>query len=159
MSVQENTSGSPPGTPGRGAGGGPEPGEAGLVENRLLRVTLYGLGCVAAALGLIGAFLPVMPTVPFLLVAVWCFSRSSPRFHHWLYTHPTFGPPIRNWFQHGVVPLKGKLFAVIGMAASWFMTTIFVFDDWLKPALMGGAMVLIGLYVCTRPSRVPAESP
>ncbi|WP_086464418.1 YbaN family protein [Oceanibaculum nanhaiense] len=156
MSVQENTPSGPPSGPPTAA---EPPGthEAGLIGNRLLRVTLYALGCIFAALGLIGAFLPVVPTVPFLLVAVWCFSRSSPRFHHWLYTHPTFGPPIRNWFQHGIVPLKGKLYAVGGMAASWLMTVIFVFDDWLKPALMGGTMMLIGLYVCTRPSRVPVE--
>ncbi|MBC7137102.1 MAG: YbaN family protein [Oceanibaculum nanhaiense] len=164
MSVQENTPSGPPGGPPSELPSGPPaalepPGmhEAWLVGNRLLRVTLYALGCIFAALGLIGAFLPVVPTVPFLLVAVWCFSRSSPRFHHWLYTHPTFGPPIRNWFQHGIVPLKGKLYAVGGMAASWLMTVIFVFDDWLKPALMGGTMMLIGLYVCTRPSRVPVE--
>ena len=154
MSAQENAPDTPPEMPPETP---PVLHEAGLVENRLLRVTLYGLGCLFAALGLIGAFLPVMPTVPFLLVAVWCFSRSSPRFHHWLYTHPTFGPPIRNWFQHGVVPVRGKLYAVGGMAASWLMTTIFVFDDWLKPALMGGSMVLIALYVCTRPSRVRVE--
>lgn len=154
MSAQENAPNTPPETPPNTP---PVLHEAGLVENRLLRVTLYGLGCLFAALGLIGAFLPVMPTVPFLLVAVWCFARSSPRFHHWLYTHPTFGPPIRNWFQHGVVPVRGKLYAVGGMAASWLMTTIFVFDDWLKPALMGGTMVLIGIYVCTRPSRVRVE--
>ena len=56
-----------------------------------------------------------------------------------------------------MVPVRGKLYAVGGMAASWLMTTIFVFDDWLKPALMGGSMVLIALYVCTRPSRVRVE--
>ncbi|MEJ1965014.1 MAG: YbaN family protein [Gammaproteobacteria bacterium] len=78
---------------------------------------VYGLcGLLMLALGIVGAFLPVMPTTIFLILAVGCFSRSSPRLEQWLLQHPRFGPPLRQWFEQGAISRRGKVYAALGMA-------------------------------------------
>ena len=86
--------------------------------SRAARFAYLVLGLVCVALGVIGAFLPVMPTTVFMLIAVWAFSKSSARLEAWLLNHPRFGPRIREWRAHGTIPLPIKLTAWGPMAAS-----------------------------------------
>lgn len=72
------------------------------------RVLYISGGLVALLLGLIGVLLPLLPTTPFVLVAAWCFARSSQRLHRRLLAHRWFGPLIRDWEAYGVIPLKVK---------------------------------------------------
>jgi uncharacterized protein len=76
------------------------------------------LALVCVALGLIGIFLPGLPTVPFLLVAAWAGGRGWPRLEAWLLAHPRHGPPIRRWRDHRAVPRRAKWFASATMVAS-----------------------------------------
>ncbi len=119
------------------------------------RHLFFAIGLAATGLGLVGAFLPIMPTVPFLLVGVWAFSRSSQRFHDWLYHHPVYGPQIRRWNKYRVIPPLVKLWAVLAMAGGLTITA-FVFGPpvW---AIAGTAvvMVAVGAYIVTRPSYPP----
>ena len=62
-----------------------------------MRTVWLILGFFFTGLAMIGVILPLLPTVPFLLLAAFCFARSSDRFHRWLVEHPTLGPPIRDW--------------------------------------------------------------
>ncbi len=71
------------------------------------------------ALGFIGAFLPVMPTTIFLILAAGCFARSSPSLEAWLLHHPRFGTPLRQWREQGAISRKGKAYAAAGMAAGY----------------------------------------
>ena len=64
------------------------------------RVGFLALGGLMLALGIIGAFLPVMPTTIFLILAAWCFGRSSPRLESWMLDHQRFGPALRQWREH-----------------------------------------------------------
>ncbi len=91
------------------------------MRTQVKKTLLVGFGLLCVALGVIGAFLPVMPTVPFLLLALWAFARSSDRLHGWLLNHPRFGPPLRNWQEHGAIPARAKLLSVgsMGVAAVW----------------------------------------
>src|SRR5437762_1468372 len=82
------------------------------------RWALRALAALCLLLGLVGVFVPVMPTMPFLLVAAWAASRSSPRLHQWLLSHPRFGPSLRDWNEAGVVPRRAKWLATIMMAMS-----------------------------------------
>ena len=81
-----------------------------------MRFLLLALGWLSLTVGVIGAFLPVMPTVPFLLIAVWAFARSSPRLGARIMRNPTFGPQLRAWRKRGVIGRKAKIWAVTAMA-------------------------------------------
>jgi len=79
---------------------------------------LIAFGWLNVGLGMVGTVLPVMPTTVFLLIALWAFSKSSPRFHDWLYTHPRFGPVLRAWREERAIPGYAKALALTMMLAS-----------------------------------------
>lgn len=81
-----------------------------------MKLLWLAFGWLALTLGLIGVVLPVMPTVPFLLVAVWAFARSSPRLGARIMRNPAFGPQIRAWRRHGAVSRRAKIAATLTMA-------------------------------------------
>jgi uncharacterized membrane protein YbaN (DUF454 family) len=89
------------------------------VLSRLLVLFLWrALAVVCVALGIIGAFLPLMPTVVFLLVAAWAGGKGWPQLEVWLLTHPRYGAPIRAWRERGAVPRRAKWAASLMMALS-----------------------------------------
>jgi len=90
-----------------------------------MRTLYFTLACIFFCIGFVGVFLSVVSTTPFMLLALWGFSRSSPRFHHWLYTHKIFGPPLQQWHDYRVIPPVAKFFAVFFMAASLIYLTFF----------------------------------
>lgn len=82
-----------------------------------MRYLWAGLGLVCVALGVIGAFLPLLPTVPFLLLAAFLFARSSERLHHWILSHRTFGPTIDDWNRSGAIRPRAKRIATLSIIA------------------------------------------
>lgn len=121
----------------------------------LMRWMWFALGWVMVALGVIGALLPVMPTTIFLILAVGCFARSSPKFERKLLEHPKYGPSLRAWREQGAVSRKGKAFAAGGMAFGFVMFCWGARPSW--PLLLGvGAFFLASaIYVLSRPTPVP----
>lgn len=83
------------------------------------RYFFLAIAWLAVALGMIGVFLPVLPTTPLLLVALWAGSKGSPRFKWWLLRHRLFGPVLMQWYRHGAIDIKAKVLAVSVMACSW----------------------------------------
>lgn len=81
-------------------------------NNRLLRWLLIIIGLVSTTLGIIGIFVPLLPTTPFLLLAAACFARSSERFHTWLVNHNHLGPMIRGYLDGAGIPLRAKRTAI-----------------------------------------------
>ncbi len=84
----------------------------------VIRTVFFVAGLLALLLAILGIALPLLPTVPFLLLAAWCFAKSSPRFEAWLLAHPRLGPPIIAWRTRRAVPLRAKQLAWGGMAIS-----------------------------------------
>jgi hypothetical protein len=126
------------------------------VRARWYRRVRFVLGWVFFGLGALGAFLPVLPTTPFMILALWCFSGSSQRFHAWLVHHRLFGPALQRWEQHGVIPLRVKLFAFTGMAGSVAYVALVVVPPWYVGAAMALVVTVGAVYVARRPSRPPA---
>ena len=121
---------------------------------RRSRQALVALGWLNVGIGMAGVVLPLLPTTPFLLVALWAFGKSSPRFHEWLHTHPRFSPLLQDWQQERAVPSYAKALALLMMASSviWLATS----DTPTTVVLMvSGGLACVALWIVTRarPSR------
>jgi uncharacterized membrane protein YbaN (DUF454 family) len=114
---------------------------------------LFVLGWVSFILGVIGAFLPVLPTTPFLILSAFLFSKSSPRFHAWLLSLPYAGEAIKDWDERKVINPRAKILctAMILFSASMI---------WIKaPVILAIKIILniilfsVNVFVLTRKSR------
>jgi uncharacterized membrane protein YbaN (DUF454 family) len=122
------------------------------------RWLLMGLAGLCLLLGIVGIFLPVMPTVPFLIVAAWAASRSSPRLHRWLMTHPRFGRQLRDWYEHGVVPRRAKWITSVMMAGSSISMLVIAPEHWIPAVLcLIAVMALVLAWLWRRPEHRPPE--
>lgn len=113
----------------------------------MTRLLFLLAGLLALALGLIGAFVPLLPTVPFMLLAAFCFARSSPRLEAWLANHPQFGPPIRARNTRGAIHRRGKHAALAAFAASALLGLLLLETPLallpLAIALIGGTWIMM----------------
>ncbi|WII73623.1 YbaN family protein [Bdellovibrio sp. 22V] len=82
------------------------------------RTVYFVFGWIFLLLGVIGVFLPLLPTTPFLLLTAFCFARSSERWHQWLLRQRHLGPFILDWQRHGVIRTRAKIMATLLIAAS-----------------------------------------
>lgn len=94
--------------------------------NSILRYVLIFLGSVSLVLGIIGAFIPVLPTTPFLLLASFCYLRSSERMYHWLINHKIFGSYIYCYMTYQAIPLKTKIGALIFLWSTLILSMVLV---------------------------------
>lgn len=97
-------------------------------SNRLLRWILVSLGTLFLGLGILGIFLPLLPTTPFLLLAAACYVRSSKRFYHWLLNNKWFGSYIKNYKEKKRIPLKAKIFSISLLWITILASAIFATD-------------------------------
>ncbi|WP_232962591.1 YbaN family protein [Paracoccus tegillarcae] len=96
--------------------------------------------------------LPVMPTVPFLLVAAWAFSHSSPELRARIRNHPKYGPSVRAWQEDGVISVLAKTWAVLAMSAGVGLSWWLGMPPWVV-ATQAIICTLIAIFVVSRPSR------
>ena len=122
---------------------------------RLGRPFWLALGFASLALAVIGALLPVMPTTCFVLLAAWCFARSSPRLHAWLRATRGFGPVICDWEQHRSMPRAAKVWAIAMIVPSFAFSVAVVHEKlWLATllSLIGLGLIAFILSVRTSPA-------
>ena len=112
------------------------------------------LGWFCTVIGAAGLILPLLPGVPFLIIALWAFSKSSQRFHHWLYTHEVYGPPLRAWNRYRVISPKAKAAAGSGMAIG-LIVLIFSGAPAFVVVLVGCVLIGCAGYVLSRPNYPP----
>jgi hypothetical protein len=119
----------------------------------LVRWLLVAAGAICVALGVIGIFLPLLPTTPLMLLAAACFARSSRRFHDRLLANRTFGPLILEWEKHRAIPRRTKLTAIALMSATLAVSIVFFVEPpWLQ-ALLAVFGVALAVWMYRIPSR------
>jgi len=116
-----------------------------------LRWLYLSLGYGAVGLALMGTVLPLLPTTPFLLVALWAFTRSNSGLKERLYSHPRFGSLLRDWDRHRAIPRGAKICAVTGLTTSWALVATSASGP-ILPAAVGAVLLVVGCYVVTRPA-------
>lgn len=116
-----------------------------------LRALWLGGGVTALALGILGLFLPLLPTTPFVLLAAFCFTRGSPRWERWLLAHPRFGPLVRDWRARRAIPLRAKRLAWTMMAVSS------AWAAWALPARVGWIPAVCCTAVAVWMARLPSR--
>lgn len=114
------------------------------------RLAFLLIAWLSFGLGVIGVFVPLMPTTCFMLLAVWAASRGSPRFALWIREHPRFGPTVVAWEGERAIPRHAKYLAAGMLAFSMLVLALTVSLLWLKLSLIGG-LTLLGLWIITRP--------
>ena len=115
-----------------------------------MRRTLYlAAGFLSLGLGALGIFLPLLPTVPFVILAAFCFARSSPALEERLLDHPHFGPHIRRWRDKGAISRRGKRAALGAFAFSAVLALFLAPFPWLLIPL--AAALIGGTWIWTRP--------
>lgn len=117
----------------------------------MTRMIWFMIAILALVVGLVGIFLPLLPTAPLLLLSAYGFARSSERMHNWLLAHPRLGPPISDWRERGAIGRRSKRFATVSILAAFGLS--FAFG--LKPALLwlqGVVLAAVVLFIWTRPN-------
>lgn len=121
------------------------------MHRQAIRAVLFLIGFAFLALAVIGTLLPIMPTVPFLLLAIWCFARSSERMHQWILNLPTVGVELRAWEEEGAISTRAKIWTAV------IMIGLIAIPMWLRPLALWvklAAVLLTALvlgFILTRP--------
>jgi len=119
-------------------------------QNSGYNMSLYkSLGFIFLGLGVIGVFLPLLPTTPFLLVSAGCFAKSSEKWHRWLLSNRIFGPIIKDWQEKKCISLSTKVIAISLVVLSGGYSIVFLLMD-LKLRILTALLIAIGLFFLCR---------
>jgi uncharacterized membrane protein YbaN (DUF454 family) len=116
-----------------------------------VRLLYLGIGYAGLVLAVLGVALPLIPTVPFLLIAAWAFARSDPQLLERIHRHRHFGPLLRTWQTERAIPTRAKVAAMLMMTGSWALVAVTVSDP-LLPMMLGALLGAVALYIFTRPA-------
>ena len=116
----------------------------------MTRILWQLAGITALGLGILGITVPLLPTTPFLILAAFCFSKSSERLHTWLVTHRRFGPIIENWNRHGAISRRAKRLSALAMIAV-FVISLAAGAGTLVLVIQALVLSCAATFVLTRP--------
>lgn len=119
----------------------------------VLRILYVFCGLTCLVVGVIGAFLPILPTTPLVLLAAFFFSRGSPWLHRKLLNNRFMGGMIRDWQHHGAIGRRAKVSATGLMSLAFAYTAIYVTVPVLVKVLVGVVCLSVLVFIWTRPSR------
>lgn len=132
------------------------------MKHSFTKTILLLAGTLCVGLGILGMFFPVLPTTPFLLLAAFCYVRSSHRFYHWLITNRWFGAYIRNYRAGLGIPLAQKVLTLALLWLSIGYAAGFVITPWWGKLLLVGIAVGVTIHLLTiktfKPQTAPPES-
>ncbi len=114
----------------------------------MARPFYLGIGITSFVLAMIGIVLPIMPTVPFLLLSAFCFARSNPAWEQALLDHPRYGPPLKQWRERRAISRKAKISAVLAMSVGAVVTWFTIGWPWVLVSI--AVLVIAGSWIWTR---------
>lgn len=122
-------------------------------------ICLIVLGAIFLLLGVLGIFLPLLPTTPFILLSAFFWARSSEKFHTWLLENKRFGPMIHNWETNRVIPVKMKWLSTIMMNGA-IMSTAFTMsnDRWWLKLIMVAVAISTTIWIWSFPHEAESEN-
>lgn len=115
-----------------------------------MRIVWVGFAYLFLGLALAGIAVPLLPTTPFLLLALYCATRGSESLQRWMFEHPRFGPMLREWDERQAIPLSGKLLSAVGLIAAGVVAWPRLSSVGAQVALVA-ALLAISAYVWSRP--------
>lgn len=118
-----------------------------------MRLLFAAFGTLFLGIGVVGIFLPQLPTRPFLLLAVACYARSSRRLFNWLLNHARFGPLIREWHEYRAMPYRAKRTALLLIALSFSISIAFFVPGWWAKLAIGAGGLILMVWIARIPSR------
>lgn len=121
-------------------------------DSRAVRVFCLMAGGIALLLGIVGVFLPLLPTTPFILLAAACFARGSARLHGWMLRHTLTGPLIREWEAHRAMSRQAKRWAY-GLMLISFTLSILLLDSIWHRLMLAGLGLGLGFFLWRVPVR------
>ncbi len=121
-----------------------------LRRNPLARALWLAFGLLSLGLGILGIFLPLLPTTALVILAAFCFARGSQRLHDWLTGHPRFGPPIEAWRRHGAISRGAKQLAVFTMLLV-LLLSLALKVPWSVLGIQAVVLVAVAVFILTRP--------
>jgi len=130
----------------------PETANKTKASQKLVRALLFVAGTISLSLGAIGIVLPVLPTTPFLLLALACYFRSSERMTRWMLTNRYFGKYIQRYKEGKGIPLKTKLFAIIFLWTAIVYSAIFIVPIWIAQIIMFAVAAAVTIHLTRLPT-------
>ena len=121
-------------------------------RHKIVRALFFVAGSVSLTLGVIGIVLPVLPTTPFLLLALACYFRSSERMTHWMLNNEYFGKYIRNYKEGKGIPLKTKLFAITVLWITLGYSAIFIIPIWIAQLILFAVAAAVTIHLFRLPT-------
>ena len=121
-------------------------------QQKVLRIFFFVVGSISLALGVIGIILPVLPTTPFLLLALACYYRSSKRMTNWMLNNKYFGTYIRRYKEGKGIPLKTKMLAITILWIAIIYSAIFIVPIWIAQIILLGVAIAVTLHLIWLPT-------
>ena len=120
------------------------------------KIILLSIGWICVGLGFIGIFVPGLPTTIFLIVALWAFTKSSKKLRIWLLNHKKFGPFLRDWQEHRVVPVRAKILMVVLQISAVILIHYSLKNLYITTGI-AIILVFVAMYVFALPSQIPLK--
>jgi uncharacterized membrane protein YbaN (DUF454 family) len=132
-------------------GATPQPTSAGQSEmSTIMRRAWHVLAVVCASVGAVNAFLPMLPTTVFWIIAAWAFGKSSPELARRLREHPRFGPGLKLWMDHRMMSRRSKCAAIAAIGCSYVVTLTLTGPNAVT-FLLGLGLAALSVYLGSRP--------